>query len=328
MDSSLLNRLEKVRKSCNLNSFDLLSIDALNDTDTKLILDLAEIFKTSGTEKTDLLRGTTIINAFYESSTRTRLSFEIAGKNLGADTVNMSASGSSLGKGESYIDTTLTLSALQPKIIVMRTAESGLPQFVAQHVPAAIVNAGDGWHEHPSQALLDLKTMLDHHKTLKGKVVTIVGDISHSRVFGSLVRILERNNATVRVVCPETFLPHEVSQFNIKFFSSLEKALPGTDVIYALRVQEERGSRGYIPSLREYSKTYGINPKRFAMAKPNAILMHPGPVIRDIDVFSALVTHERSRILTQVENGLAVRKSILWLLATRTDGKQKKYELA
>jgi aspartate carbamoyltransferase catalytic subunit len=210
----------------------------------------------------------------------------------------------------------------------MRTAESGLPHFVAKHVSANIINAGDGWHEHPSQALLDIKTMLDHHKSIKNKVITIVGDISHSRVFGSLVRILKKYQANIQVVCPETFLPQEVQQFKINFISSIEEALPNTDVIYALRVQEERGAKSYIPSLREYSKTYGINPKRFAMAKQNAILMHPGPVIRDIDVFSALVNHERSKILDQIENGLAVRKAILWLINDRVDKKSKPFTLA
>lgn len=325
MPSSLKDTLEDVRKNRDLPFFDLLSIDDLSPEDISLILGLASVFKASKTEKTDLLRGMTIINAFYEGSTRTRISFEIAGKNLGADTINMSASGSSLGKGESYLDTAETLAAFQATMIILRTAESGLPHFVAKHIPTSVINAGDGWHEHPTQALLDLKTMLDHHRSMEKKVVTIVGDISHSRVFGSLVRILQKQNATIRVVCPETFLPQQIQQFNIEFVSSVEEALPGTDVLYTLRVQEERGSTSYIPSLREYSKTYGINPKRFAMTNPDAILMHPGPVIRDIDVSSSLVSHERSRILHQVENGLAIRKALLWLLNSRRDGREKPF---
>lgn len=324
----LKDKLISARKKRDLSLFDLLSIDDLPLKDISLLLELAEIFKQSKTEKTDLLKGTTIINVFFEDSTRTRTSFEIAGKNLGADTINISASNSSVKKGESYLDTTETLAALQARMLIIRSSESGLPQFLARHVPSSIVNAGDGWHEHPSQALLDLKTMLDYHKTLKNKIVTVVGDISHSRVFGSLVRILQKYQAEIRVVCPETFLPQGLNQFKINFITSIEKALPGTDVIYALRVQEERGAAGYIPSLREYSKTYGINPRRFAMAKPDAILMHPGPVIRDIDVFSMLVKHERSRILEQVENGLAVRKAIIWLMLDRNDKKQKPFIFA
>lgn len=327
MSTPLKEKLENTRKNRDLGILELFSIDDLSVNDISLILELAEIFKQSKTEKTDLLKGTTIINAFYEASTRTRTSFEIAGKNLGSDTINISASSSSLSKGESYIDTTETLAALQAKMIILRSSESGLPIFVAKHIPSIVINAGDGSHEHPTQALLDLKTMLDYHKTLKGKKVTIVGDISHSRVFGSLVRILQKFEANIYIVCPETFLPHELNQFNIKLSPSIEDTLPGTDVIYALRVQEERGAKGYIPSLREYSKTYGINPRRFAMANPDAILMHAGPVIRDIDVFSSLMTHKRTKILDMVENGLAVRKSLLWLLCDRRDNKQKSYKI-
>lgn len=327
MAYSLKDELINSRKNRDISIFDLLSIDDLSLTDISLLFELAAIFKSSKTEKTDLLKGTTIINAFYESSTRTHTSFEIAGKNLGADTINISGSSSSLKKGESLLDTTETLAALQPKMLIIRTSESGLPNFLAKHVSPSIINAGDGWHEHPTQALLDLKTMLDHHKNLKGKVITIVGDISHSRVFGSLVRVLQKYEAIIRVVCPETFLPHEINQFKIKLYTSIEEALPDSDVIYALRVQQERGAVSYIPSLREYSKTFGINPQRFAMADSNAILMHAGPIIRDIDIYSALVNHERTKILDQVENGLAIRKALLWLMCDRADKKQKSYNI-
>jgi len=327
MSSLLKDKLESARKNQDLSIFDLLSIDDLSQKDISLVLDLAEVFKQSKTEKTDILKSVTMINAFYEGSTRTRTSFEIAGKNLGSDVINISGSGSAVKKGESWLDTTETLAAYHPKIIVMRTAESGLPNFLAKHVAPSIINAGDGLHEHPTQALLDLKTMLDYHKTLKGKVVTIVGDISHSRVFGSLVRILEKYDATIRVVSPQTFIPHEIQQFKVTLFTEIEKALPESDVVYALRVQEERGAKGYVPSLREYSKTFGISVKRFALTKPDTILMHPGPVIRDIDVHSPLVTHKQSKILEQVENGLAVRKAIIWLLGDRLDKKEKPYQL-
>lgn len=323
----LKDTLIKIRKNRDLSIFDLLSIDDLSQKDISLILELAEIFKTSKTEKTDILKSVTMINAFYEGSTRTRTSFEIAGKNLGSDVINVSGSSSSIKKGESWLDTTETFAAYHPKIIVIRSGESGMPNFLAKHVKPSIINAGDGWHEHPTQALLDLKTMLDYHKTLKGKVVTIVGDIFHSRVFGSLVRILEKYEATIRIVSPETFIPQEIHQFKVTIFTEIEKAIPDSDVIYALRVQEERGAKGYVPSLREYSKTFGISVKRFALAKPTTILMHPGPVIRDIDIHSQLMNHERSKILEQVENGLAIRKAIIWLLGDRYGKKEKPYKL-
>ncbi len=319
----------ELRGQKDLSVFDIVSIDDLSVEDIDLILSLATIFKESKSEKLSLLKGVSIINAFYENSTRTRSSFELAGKHLGADTINISGSGSSVKKGETLLDTTETLSALQAQVIIIRTEFSGMPEFLARHVSANIVNAGDGWHEHPSQALLDLKTIRDHHGSIQGKVVTIVGDILHSRVFGSLARLLKKQGALVRVACPETFIPEKgESVFGFEYFSDVEKALKDAEVVYALRVQEERGSTGYIPSMREYSKTFGISAKRLSMAHPNAILLHPGPVMRDTDVHSALVAvHEQSRILDQVENGMAVRASLLWMVGDRKDGKKKEYKI-
>ncbi|MEI7511028.1 MAG: aspartate carbamoyltransferase catalytic subunit [Candidatus Peregrinibacteria bacterium] len=318
----------ELRGQRDLSTFDLVSIDDLSPEDIEIILDLAKIFKESKAEKLSLLKGISIINAFYENSTRTRSSFEFAGKHLGADTINISGAGSSVKKGETLLDTTETLAALQPQIIVIRSEFSGMPEFLARHVSASIVNAGDGWHEHPSQALLDLKTINDHHGSVKGKVVTIVGDVLHSRVFGSLARLLKKQGAILRVACPETFIPEKgVEVFGFEYFSDVEKALQGAEVVYALRVQEERGSKGYIPSMREYSKTFGISAKRLAMAHPNSILMHPGPVMRDTDVHSALVAiHDQSKILDQVENGMAVRAAILWMIGERKDGSVKAYK--
>ncbi len=327
MPNTTEQQLEKVRGKRDLSVFDFLSIDDLSIRDIELILELAEIFKKAGTEEIELLEGVTIINAFYENSTRTRLSFELAGKHLEATVANITASTSSVKKGESLLDTVETLSALQAKIIVMRTAEAGAQAFVARHVPSSIVNAGDGWHEHPTQAMLDAKTMLDHHGSMKGKVLTIVGDILHSRVFGSLFRIAKKLGAKVRVSCPRTFVPAEVETLGVEVITDLSKALDGAHVVYALRVQEERGAGGFIPSLKDYSGAYAITKERLAIARKDAILMHPGPVIRDIDVASDLVTHPQSRILTQVENGLAVRKAIIWLLAKRMDGKIKPFTL-
>ena len=233
---------------------------------------------------------------------------------------------SSVKKGESYLDTALTLDAYNLKAIIVRAAEAGVPEFLSRHVNAAIINAGDGWHEHPTQALLDALTMLDHFgaKDMKGRTIAIVGDILHSHVFGSLVRVLKKLGATVRVAAPETLLPSHVAQFGVTTHLNLDEALTGAHVIYALRVQEERGASGFIPTLREYSKMYGISKKRLDIADKNVILMHPGPVRRDIDVHSALVAvDERSHILKQVENGMAVRKALLWLLCERHDGKRK-----
>lgn len=319
--------IKKARKNRDLSVFDVVSINDLSLQDIELILDVAQAMKESKTTKLSFLKGITIVNAFYENSTRTRASFEMAGKHLGADTINISGGSSSTKKGESLIDTTATLSAYHTQIIIVRSEYSGIPAQLSKTVPSSIINAGDGWNEHPSQALLDVKTMLDHHQSLKGKIITIVGDVLHSRVFGSLARILQKLGASIRVACPYTFVPEKMEEvFGAQHFCTIEEALHNSDVVYALRVQEERGSKGFIPSLREYSKTFGITEKRLQLAKPNAILMHPGPVIRDIDVHSGLVNlHAQSHILNQVENGMAVRASLQWLLADRYDGKRKEF---
>jgi aspartate carbamoyltransferase catalytic subunit len=291
---------------------------------------VARRFRDYRTYKFSFNKGYSQVNAFFEASTRTQASFDLAAKQLSMDTASVGSTSSSTKKGESFIDTVETLSAYNVRTIVIRCAQAGGPEFVSRHVAASIINAGDGWHEHPTQALLDALTMLDEFgsKDLSGKIVTIVGDIKHSRVFGSLVRILKKLKAEIRVAAPETFLPDSVEKFGITTSWSVEEALKDADVVYALRVQEERGAKGDIPTLREYSKTFGISAKRLALAKPTAILMHPGPVMRDIDVHSALVArHPQSRILQQVENGMAVRKALLWLMCDRADGAVKPYQL-
>jgi aspartate carbamoyltransferase catalytic subunit len=318
--------LKNLRAGRDVSFFDLYSIDQLSDDDISLIFEIARGFRDSKTAKLSLCKGNTQINCFFEPSTRTQASFDLSAKHLGMDTTNVGGNTSSAKKGESFIDTVETLDAYNVRLIVVRSAEAGVPEMAARYVRASILNAGDGYHEHPTQGLLDALTILDELDTtnLKGKVVVIVGDILHSRVFGSLVRILKKLGATVRVAAPETFLPAEVERFGITTHYSVEEALTDADVVYALRVQEERGAKGDIPTLREYSKTFGISEKRLNLAKPGAILMHPGPVIRDIDVHSALVSrHPKSRILRQVENGMAVRKALIWLLAERYDGKTK-----
>ncbi|MBI5415077.1 aspartate carbamoyltransferase catalytic subunit [Candidatus Peregrinibacteria bacterium] len=328
MPVSLEKKLEKARRKRDLSVFDVLSIDDLSMQDIELILKIAILFKEAETAKLSLLKDSTIITAFYEQSTRTRLSFELAGKHLGADVVGTSAESSSLRKGESLLDTMLTLAALKPKVIVMRSTDAGSQCFVAQHVPCAVVSAGDGWHEHPTQGLLDAKTMLDHHGNMEKKVLTIIGDTLHSRVFGSLVRVAKKLGAKVRIASPCTFIAQGVEEFGVEIFTNVEKALAGAHVICALRVQEERGSTGFIPSLQEYAKMYCMTSERLALADKNAILIHPGPVIRGVDVASDLVCHPQSKIREQVTNGLAVRKAVLWLLAKRYDKKTKPFSPA
>lgn len=317
--------LKAARQDKDLSVFDLYSIDQLTLKDIDLIFDIARVFRSIKTEKLDLNKGRTMINAFFEPSTRTMSSFDLSGKHLGMDTTSVSST-SSVKKGESFLDTAETLDSYNPAIIVVRAKQSGVPEMLARHTRAAIINAGDGWHEHPTQGLLDAITMLDHFgkKDLNGKTVTIVGDILHSRVFGSLVRILKKLKAEIRIAAPETLLPMHVEKFGVKTYFDIEKAMKDTDVVYALRMQEERGSNGFIPTLREYSKLFGISEKRLNLANENAILMHPGPVRREVDIHSALVTLDnRSHILQQVENGMAVRKALLWLLGNRTEGKEK-----
>ncbi len=322
--------LSKIREGRDLSFFDLTSIDQVSLKDLALLYDVARRFRDYRTYKFSFNKGYSQVNAFFEASTRTQASFDLAAKQLSMDTTSVGSTNSSAKKGESFIDTVETLSAYNARAIVIRCSQAGAPEFVARHVAASIINAGDGWHEHPTQALLDALTMLDEcaSEDLSGRVVVVVGDIKHSRVFGSLVRILKKLNATIRVAAPETFLPDYVEKFGVSTSWSVEEAIEGADVIYALRVQEERGAKGDIPTLREYSKTFGISAKRLALAKPEAILMHPGPVMRDIDVHSALVArHPQSRILRQVENGMALRKALLWLMCDRADGATKSYEL-
>ncbi|MES2748833.1 MAG: aspartate carbamoyltransferase catalytic subunit [Patescibacteria group bacterium] len=326
MSEVIEKTLIDTRAGRDVTFFDLYSIDQLTLPDIKLIFEIARSFRESKTAKLTLCKGNTQINCFFEPSTRTQASFDLSAKHLGMDTTNVGGSTSSAKKGESYIDTVETLDAYNVRLMVIRSSEAGVAHMVASTVRASVLNAGDGYHEHPTQGLLDALTILDELKTdsLEGKVVVIVGDILHSRVFGSLVRILKKLGATIRVAAPQTFLPAEVEKFGLTTYYNVEEALIGADVVYALRVQEERGATGFIPTLREYSKTFGISEKRLNLAKPGAILMHPGPVIRDIDIHSALVSrHPKSRILRQVENGMAVRKALIWLLVERYDKKVK-----
>ncbi|MDC1205394.1 aspartate carbamoyltransferase catalytic subunit [Candidatus Pacebacteria bacterium] len=322
--------LHALRDKRDISFFDLVSIDDVSVEDMSLIFTLARKFKEAKTHKLSICKGHSQVNAFFEPSTRTQSSFDLSAKHLSMDTTGVSGSNGATKKGEGFLDTVQTLDAYNVKTIVIRASQAGVPEMAARHTKASILNAGDGYHEHPTQGLLDALTMLDYFETenLEGRVVTIVGDITHSRVFGSLVRVLTKLRATVRVAGPETFMPSKVENFGVSVYYNIEEAVTGADVVYALRVQEERGAKGFIPTLREYSKTFGISEKRLDMARPGAILMHPGPVIRDIDVHSALVSrHPKSRILEQVENGMAIRKAVLWLLCERYDGKRKDHNV-
>ncbi len=315
------------RNNRDISVFDLYSVDQLTLADLGVIFDIARKFREYKTYKFGFNKWNTQINCFFENSTRTLASFDLAAKHLSMDTTSVWGS-SSVKKWESYLDTAETLDAYNAKVIVIRSSESGVSEVLSRHVWASILNAWDGWHEHPTQGLLDILTMLDHvwAEHLEGKTVTIVWDIMHSRVFGSLVRLLRKLKAEIRVCCPLTLFPKYAENFWLTHFTRIEEALRGSDIVYALRMQEERWSTGFIPSLREYSKLYGISKVRLQLAHPDAILMHPGPVIRDIDIHSALAAEDsQSRVLTQVENGLAIRKALLWLLCTRHDGQTKSF---
>jgi aspartate carbamoyltransferase catalytic subunit len=297
----------------------ILGIEQLAKEDIQLILDTADSFKEINSrdiKKVPTLRGKTIINAFFEASTRTRLSFEIAGKRLSADTVNISGSTSSVVKGETLEDTAKNIEAMAPDIIVIRHAHSGAPHYLAERVGCSVVNAGDGAHEHPSQALLDLLTMREHKGDLEGLEVAIVGDITHSRVARSDIYALTRMGARVRVCGPGTMLPIGIERLgNVEVFTDMREAIKDADVVMMLRIQMERQSNVMIPSLREYARFYGLNPTNLQLAKPDAIVMHPGPMNRGVEISSVVADGPQNVILDQVENGVAVRMALLYLVS-------------
>jgi len=296
----------------------LLDVEGLTRVDVERILDTAEAFlqvSRRPVRKVPTLRGKTVINLFYESSTRTRTSFELAGKRLSADVINMSVSASSVRKGETLQDTCRTLQAMHPDVIVIRHASSGAPSYVASKIGCSVINAGDGMHAHPTQALLDAFTIRRAKGTLDNLVVTIVGDISHSRVARSNAHLLNLFGCEVRVVGPRTLLPAAVDSLGVRVFDRLEDGLEGADVVMVLRIQSERLEGALLPSLREYARTFGIGPRTIESAKPDAIIMHPGPMNRGVEIESILADGERSVVLQQVEAGVAVRMALLYLLA-------------
>jgi len=296
----------------------LLTIEQLNAEDVTQILDAADMFlevSRRPVKKVPTLRGKTIINMFFEASTRTRTSFELAGKRLSADVVNISGSGSSVSKGESLLDTCRTVAAMQPDIVVIRHSASGAPEFVARRVGCSVVNGGDGAHAHPTQALLDALAIRNALGRLENLKVAICGDISHSRVARSNAALLRLFGCEVRFCGPRTLMPAGVETLGVKAYDHLEDALQGVDVIMLLRIQRERLEGALLPSLREYSRTYGVAQKHLALAAPHAIVMHPGPMNRGVEIHPALADGERSVILDQVESGVAVRMAVLYLLS-------------
>jgi aspartate carbamoyltransferase catalytic subunit len=299
---------------------DLLGIEGLERGDIERILDTAERMREIGereVKKVPTLRGRTIVNLFFESSTRTRASFEIAGKRLSADVINFSPSTSSLKKAESILDTARTLDAMDPDAVIVRHAVAGVPKRIADELEAPVINAGDGAHEHPTQALLDLLTVRQEKGRIDGLTVAIVGDILHSRVARSNIHGFSRLGAEVRVAAPPTMLPAAVETLGVKAFTSLREALDGADVVMALRIQTERLAGSYFPSVREYSATFGLDRAKLRYAKDGAIVMHPGPVNRGVELSPDLADHRPSVILDQVRNGVAIRMAVLYLFAGR-----------
>ena len=299
---------------------DLLGIEPLEREQIELILDTAERMQEIGTrvvKKVPTLRGRTIINLFFEPSTRTQTSFEIAGKRLAADVVNFSTGASSLSKSESLLDTAKTLDAMDPDVVIVRHRVAGVPQRLADALDAPVINAGDGAHEHPTQALLDMLTVRQEKGRIEGLTIAIIGDITHSRVARSNIHGFSKLGAEVRVAGPPTMLPPGIEALGVKAFTSLREVLEGADVVMALRIQLERLTGAYFPSVREYSATFGLDRAKLRFAKPDAIVMHPGPVNRGVELSNELTDHRPSVILDQVRNGVALRMALLYLIAGR-----------
>lgn len=294
----------------------IIALRDLSKDDIEQLLNTAESMRDINSreiKKVPTLRGKTIINLFYESSTRTRTSFEIAGKRLSADTVNIAPSNSSATKGETLADTALNLLAMKPDIIVMRHAVSGSHYFLAEKVDCSIINAGDGAHEHPSQGLLDMLTIKDKFGRLDGLKVAIVGDITHSRVARSNIQGLTKMGSSVFVAGPPTMIPPGVERLgNVTVCATIKEAIQDADVVMMLRIQQERQGKTLMPNAREYSRYFGLNPQNLQYAKPDAMVMHPGPINRGVEMSSYVVDGNQSHILKQVENGVAVRMAMLY----------------
>ena len=273
-------------------------------------------------KKVPALRGKTVVNIFFEPSTRTRLSFEIAAKRMSADTFNIAAATSSAAKGETLADTAKNLMAMNPDVLILRHASAGAPQLLAKHVGAAVINAGDGAHEHPSQSLLDIMTIMEHKGDLAGLKIAIIGDIAHSRVAGSNIRGFSKLGAKIFLAGPKTFIPPGVERLGATVCRTVDEAVEDADVVMALRIQRERMSDPLIPSLREYAKWYGVSGELLKKARPDAIVMHPGPINRGVEMNADVADGPRSVILEQVTNGVAIRMALLYLVAGGQGGQE------
>lgn len=296
----------------------LLGIDGLSPADINLILDLADSYVEQSRrvdKKSTLLSGLTVINLFFENSTRTRTSFEAAAKRLDADVINMAVSTSSIKKGETLIDTAMTLNAMHPDVLVVRHGDSGAVQLLADKVDGAVINAGDGRHEHPTQALLDALTIRRRIGRLDNLTVAICGDIAHSRVARSNIHLLQIMGARVRVIAPPTLLPSAIDRMGVEVFTDMRKGLADVDIVMMLRLQLERMQGSFVPSVREYFRFFGLDREMLACAKPDALIMHPGPMNRGVEIDSELADDiDRSLIRDQVEMGVAVRMAVLDVL--------------
>ena len=297
---------------------DLLALEPLSRSQIQLLLDTAEPFKEiseRAIKKVPTLRGQTIVNLFFEASTRTRISFEFAEKRLSADTVNVASTGSSVSKGETLVDTARNLEAMRIDMVVIRHGASGAAHFLAERIKSNVINAGDGTHEHPTQGLLDLLTLRDHFKKLDGLKVCICGDVLHSRVARSNIWGLRTMGAEVAVCGPRSLLPSAIDELGVQVFDRIEAAIEWADALNILRLQLERMSAGYIPSLREYNRVFGVTLERLDRAPRDVLILHPGPMNRGVEIDSNVADGPHSVILPQVTNGVAVRMAVLYLLA-------------
>lgn len=329
--AELLKHLQTIRAGRDIQTTDLVSIEDLSVEEILLVFQLArevEVLLQGKEKKVGWLKGRSQLNFFLENSTRTRTSFELAGKNLGIDTINISGSQSSLKKGESLLDTAITLDEMQPDLLVVRSPYSGTARYLARNMRAAVFNAGDGWNEHPTQALIELFVMLkrfnnDVSQLSKVRYV-VIGDVLHSRVFGSLARLCGMFGLNITVCAPHTLVRPRMSEVwpHVSHEPQLSQALQQADVIHVIRLQTERAASAFVPSIREYSKTYGINAEKLKLAKPDAFVMHAGPVIREMDVHTNILETDRSVISEQVFAGYCLRFVLLWLLADKREQKQ------
>ena len=318
MSAPVITRVDDTPAVTSLRRKDLLGIADLAPDEISLVLETAEAMKEVGSrpiKKVPALRGKTVVNLFFEPSTRTRTSFEIAEKRLSADTLNIAIASSSVVKGETLADTALNLEAMQPDMIVLRHASSGACHLLSRICRSAIINAGDGMHEHPTQALLDAFTIRERKKRLEGLKVAIVGDLLHSRVLRSNIHLLTKMGADVWVCGPPTLITNDITRFGVRATSRVEEAVADADVIMLLRIQLERMEGAFFPSLREYFNVFGMTEARLRLAKDDVMIMHPGPMNRGVEIASEVADGPYSVILDQVANGVAVRMAVLYLLA-------------